>query len=1065
MMKTRFFYSILIVILTLASFSCSNFFEQTHLFKETQTKTNAYIKLTLDNAATAKTVLPTSSPSSFTNLVLKGTKDGRSEEQLGTWATVSAMQNATLPISTGTWTFTLTAKQGGTTFCGKVQKETIVGENTLSFNLSISDLGTETGSFRITLNYSSAINANTVSYARASLENIDGTAVNEILPQLLSPTYDSVTFTANEVAAGTYRARIIFYSLQNVELATYRELVQVSSNLTSTATRSIESFDDLYSITYNLNGGTIANGTTLTETYTRKIGSITLPELTRRYYTFNGWYTDSACTDGNEITTIQEFTPTRTVYAKFTPTVYTIQYELNGGTILDDLTTEYTVEDSVALPEPEYDNKPFYGWYVRSDFYGNEVIGWDSGTCYENVIFHANWEGYKVTSTDVVERINSMRKRRTLKVIATGSFSTYLIRQINQALKDLAVSQPDIRIILDLSATTNLTNLEGASSDNANYSFYGCDNLVEIALPNALTNIGKFAFYHCTNLKTVTTGNNVRSIGVSAFNGCSYLTNFSIPNSVSSIGDSAFSGCSNITCIEIPDGITSISSSAFSACTNLTRVTVGNNVSTIGDYAFDSCNKLTEITIPNSVIDIGNYAFRYCSGLTEITIPDSVITIGDGAFYNFSSNITSVTLGNNVTSIGNSAFYYCSKLTEITIPNSVTNIGQSAFGYCSALASVTIGNGVTTIGDMAFESCSKLTEITIPNSVTSIGDYAFRSCSALASITIPDSVTTIGENAFSSCSALTNVYYEGTFAQWYAISFSTSYSNPCYNGADLFIRGENPTFVEIPAGETNIKNIAFKGCSHLTSVMIPNSVTSIGDYAFSDCSTLSSLTIPNSVTSIGDYAFRSCSALASITIPDSVTTIGENAFSGCSALTNVYYEGTFLQWYDISFSNSYSNPCYNGADLFIRGDNQTCVEIPAGEPCIKDYAFQGCSNLTSVIIPDGVNSIGQSAFKGCSNLASVTIPNSVTSIGYGSFYGCTNLSSITIPNSVTSIGTVAFSECSGFTSIIIGNSVSNIGQSAFQGCSNLNSVTIPSSVDWIGSGSFSDCTNLKSVTF
>ena len=39
-----------------------------------------------------------------------------------------------------------------------------------------------------------------------------------------------------------------------------------------------------------------------------------------------------------------------------------------------------------------------------------------------------------------------------------------------------------------------------------------------------------------------------------------------------------------------------------------------------------------------------------------------------------------------------------------------------------------------------------------------------------------------------------------------------------------------------------------------------------------------SYTIPNSVTSIGDMAFYGCTSLTSITIPNSVTSIGDDAF-------------------------------------------------------------------------------------------------------------------------------------------------------------------------------------------
>jgi hypothetical protein len=61
---------------------------------------------------------------------------------------------------------------------------------------------------------------------------------------------------------------------------------------------------------------------------------------------------------------------------------------------------------------------------------------------------------------------------------------------------------------------------------------------------------------------------------------------------------------------------------------------------------------------------------------------------------------------------------------------------------------------------------------------------------------------------------------------------------------------------------TKIGDLAFDGCTDLTSVTIGNSVTEIGRLAFDGCTGLTEVTIPNSVTSIGDYAFKSCSDCA-----------------------------------------------------------------------------------------------------------------------------------------------------------------------------------------------------------
>ena len=78
-----------------------------------------------------------------------------------------------------------------------------------------------------------------------------------------------------------------------------------------------------------------------------------------------------------------------------------------------------------------------------------------------------------------------------------------------------------------------------------------------------------------------------------AFYWGSSLINIEIPNSVTEIGGSAFYGCSGLTSITIPDGVTSIGESAFSSCHGLESVTIGSGVTSIGSSAFSNCGGLT----------------------------------------------------------------------------------------------------------------------------------------------------------------------------------------------------------------------------------------------------------------------------------------------------------------------------------------------------------------------------------------------------------------------------------------------------------------------------------------
>ena len=163
--------------------------------------------------------------------------------------------------------------------------------------------------------------------------------------------------------------------------------------------------------------------------------------------------------------------------------------------------------------------------------------------------------------------------------------------------------------------------------------------------------------------------------------------------------------------------------------------------------------------------------------------------------------------------------------------------------------------------------------------------------------------------------------------------------------------------VTLPDGLTNIGNMAFFGCSKLTSADVPASVTHIGDNAFNGCNAMTSVVLHEGLTSLGQYAFAMCYGLTSIDIPTTVTSIANDAFYSCTGLTSVV--------------------------------------IPDGITSIEERTFGSCYELTSVTIPASVTSIGARAFSGDSKLASIDIPAGVTSIGDFSFYNCTSLTSVT----------------------------------------------------------------------
>ena len=306
----------------------------------------------------------------------------------------------------------------------------------------------------------------------------------------------------------------------------------------------------------------------------------------------------------------------------------------------------------------------------------------------------------------------------------------------------------------------------------ANEAFKNSITIGRVVIPDGVTSIGNEAFVGCYGLASVTLPNSVTSIGDFAFAGCPALTSFTIPNSVTSIGYGAFEYCSGLTSISIPDSVTSFGMSMFFNCKKLTSVRFGKGVTSNGDSALNCCTGLTLITVA-----AGNPVY-HSDGNCLIETASKTLLFG-------CKNSTIPTDG-SVTSIQDYAFYNCTGLTSITIPDCVTGIGRDSFSGCSGLVRVTVPASAVSylpkpqlqtvvitdgsIPDYAFVNCFDLTSVTINSGATSIGKWAFASCSKLSSITVPNSVRSIKKNAFDQCSALSSITYQGTKAQWNAIS-------------------------------------------------------------------------------------------------------------------------------------------------------------------------------------------------------------------------------------------------------------------------------------------------------
>lgn len=206
---------------------------------------------------------------------------------------------------------------------------------------------------------------------------------------------------------------------------------------------------------------------------------------------------------------------------------------------------------------------------------------------------------------------------------------------------------------------------------------------------------------------------------------------------------------------------------------------------------------------------------------------------------------------------------------HVAIPESVTYEGKTY--------------PVTQIGRYAFYRCTGLTSISIPHSVTNISD-AFEGCTALTSITIPNSVVVFDVTALAYCTGLESI----TVEEGNRVFDSRNNCNAVIRTATNTLEVGCKNTV-IPNDVKEIDNVAFLGCSGMSSITIPNGVEIIGGGAFRACSGLTSITIPQSVTSIGSWTFYESNNLTSIIIMNNEGLhIEDNFIRDCKALTDIY---------------------------------------------------------------------------------------------------------------------------------------------------------------------------------
>ena len=785
-----------------------------------------------------------------------------------------------------------------------------------------------------------------------------------------------------------------------------------------------------YEIIYNLNGGT--NNKNNPATYTIESDTVTLVTPARTAYSFAGWFTDRNFT--NEITEIAAGSfGNKTVYAKWTPVVYDIIYELDGGANDENNPTTYTVETpTIEFAAPSKTGYTFNGWYAEKDFSGDNVTELPQSS-YGNVTLYAKWTANKYTITYLDTKI------------ITGTKNTFVYAKGETYVQSVTYDK-----------NYDLINYERTGYAKTGW-FNGAEKF-DGGIWNLTNDVTLYADWQIVTYNITYVLNGGETIGE---NPTEYTIESQDITLADPTGKHTFVGWYKDEALK--EKITVITNRSFGDIT----LYADWQHETATDWVIDKAPTCTNTGLRHKVCSVCGVNYNYETLATVSTahvrgeeVKENVVdpTCTKDGSYDVVTRCTECNVILTSTHV----------ITAEMIDHEWNESKQCKYCNCDYFSQdleYTLSASGTSYVVSGIGSCLD-SDIIIPANykgkpVTSIGEYAFRGCSGLTSITIPNSVTSIGGGAFSDCDNLNYNEYDNGY-----------YLGNSNNPYVTLIKAKNTSISSCIINENTkiICSDAFYNCRGLTSVTIGNSVTSIGVRAFSGCNGLTSITIPDGVTSIGEDAFSYCYKLVEVINKSSLNITKGNSDNGHIAdyALNVKKGGTS----DIVNKDNYLFYTYNNVNYLLAyvGAN-TDLTLPAnynGQNYIMyKYAFYWCRGLTSVTIGNSVTSIGYEAFWNCSSLTSITIPDSVTSIGGCAFSGCSGLTSmIWNAENCTNAGSYSdpiFSGCSKLSSITIGENVKTIPAYAFKGCSGLTSITIPNGVTSIGDAAFYKCSSLTSV--
>ncbi len=217
--------------------------------------------------------------------------------------------------------------------------------------------------------------------------------------------------------------------------------------------------------------------------------------------------------------------------------------------------------------------------------------------------------------------------------------------------------------------------------------------------------------------------------------------------------------------IDLP-GVTEIRGHAFEECNHLSAVYLGSAVQ-IGDDAFANISSNCLVSYDGPLSDWNPDMYMYS--------PNLYVRDKTSSWYCGWCGGDTVTKHNNLywTQENNHLKIDCATNSWETNPSAQL---ITTYNWDKKIVKLLTIEHVDTIAAYKFQEYTNLETLQINSGVRIIGQFAFDGCTKLNTVYLPSCVTKIANGAFRNCESLHNLYFDGTDAQWNAMTRASTWN-------------------------------------------------------------------------------------------------------------------------------------------------------------------------------------------------------------------------------------------------------------------------------------------------